>query len=903
MPSAGSIRAGRAYVEIGAALGPLQQGLRRASQMLSSWGASISAMGQRIFGMGAAVTGGFAAASKVFASVGDNLQKMSLRTGVSVEALSELAFAASRSGANLEDVERAIRAMQKNLGTSSASTQKALTELGLSLEQLAGLAPEDQFTAIADAIARLPDATMRAAYAIQLFGRNGTALLPMLENGAAGLSQLRAEARRLGLTMTTDEANAAAALTDAMGSLWAVLRRLVVAVGAELAPMLTELANRVAAAIAPTVQFIRTHGEIIRLAFRLAAGVAAAGAGLFALGKTMTLAGGAAGLLAGGVGVIARMLPLILSPMGAITAAVTVLGVAGLHAFGGWQAILKPLRALFQQLATAANQGVAAILVGFGRARALLGDVTANVRNLLNTVITIAANTGRTIAGALSPVAGVIMRIVSELGHLAAVPVRLANLAVGFVRGVFQAFSEMVGLASGIVGAVRTAVGQSFGFLGRAANAVLLPVQAIAATVSGLLRIIGTALSPVQAVLGAVVTGLTSISNLASYLEQAFSNIFRIVSQAVNALAGAGRAVAGILASVRAIGTAISQLFTGIATFGQQTVSVTGAVVTYMTDAFQSVFQNLSAGWQWLSGIAIQAWQGIRDALAAGDMQLAAEVAMTGLQVVWLETVTWIKQKWVDLKVGLISIWHNTISGIAQLLLTGVAAMETIWTNLQQTFRRLWVQTVSFLGDTWDRLYYWLARSFTRLTHLFSSAAEQAAAMQAIDEEQARRAADRRARTQEELARIDREAAQRRQQIDQGLMDSLATLEEDRKRALADATKSQTAGLDEVRAKADQARKRFNELTQQAQAAREAVQAQKELQAPKIPTPPEIAKTVTERLPELQKLSSAGTFSALAARNLGMSGPLDRIAKATENTAENTRRMTRLLEENEAEFT
>jgi len=73
----------------------------------------------------------------------------------------------------------------------------------VSVEDLAGLSPEQQFKLIADRLAEIEDPTPRAATAMDVFGRSGTKLLAMLSGGAAGIEELQEQARGLGLTITS----------------------------------------------------------------------------------------------------------------------------------------------------------------------------------------------------------------------------------------------------------------------------------------------------------------------------------------------------------------------------------------------------------------------------------------------------------------------------------------------------------------------------------------------------------------------------------------------------------------------------------------------------------------------------------------------------------------------------
>ena len=204
-----------------------------------------AALGLAIGGA-AAITGFAIGAIKNFADLGDELDKMSKRTGVSVETLSELKFAAEQSGASLETIEKALKRMattilDADMGLSTATD--ALDAIGLSVEQLQGLNPEQQFLLIANALAGVEDASTRAALAQRIFGRSGTELLPLFTSGAEGMEALRKEARELGVVMSQEDAAAAAEFNDSLNRLKSVLQGLGFAIAKEIIPQFTEWIN------------------------------------------------------------------------------------------------------------------------------------------------------------------------------------------------------------------------------------------------------------------------------------------------------------------------------------------------------------------------------------------------------------------------------------------------------------------------------------------------------------------------------------------------------------------------------------------------------------------------------------------------------------------------------------
>ena len=91
------IMAGRAYVSL-YAKNDISKALKTAQKDLQAFGSSLVGIGAKVAAMGVGIVGSLTGAVAHFASVGDALDKMSQRTGVSGTALAELGFAAEQSG-------------------------------------------------------------------------------------------------------------------------------------------------------------------------------------------------------------------------------------------------------------------------------------------------------------------------------------------------------------------------------------------------------------------------------------------------------------------------------------------------------------------------------------------------------------------------------------------------------------------------------------------------------------------------------------------------------------------------------------------------------------------------------------------------------------------------------------
>jgi len=343
MAGAGDIRAGRAFVEL-FVRDNLSKDLAAISAKLQAFGAAVAGIGRQALLAGGGILAGLGGAVKVFSDTGSHLQDLSLRTGVGVESLSSLGFAAEHAGLSAESLEHSFRHLARGIqeaAEGSGSAGKALVMLGLNLQELQGLAPDEQFRRIGAALGGLADPSQRAALAMEIFGRAGTELLPLFAEGADGLARLEARARELGVVFSGPEAKAAKEFSNALVDLWAVVKMGVAQVGAALVPELKQVVAWVTTGAQVVVRFVRENRALILAVAGVAAGIAGVGAVLIAVGGAVSLADAAFAALATVVGVVVSVaeaiggaMAFLVSPLGLVVVAVVAAGAAILYFSG-----------------------------------------------------------------------------------------------------------------------------------------------------------------------------------------------------------------------------------------------------------------------------------------------------------------------------------------------------------------------------------------------------------------------------------------------------------------------------------------------------------------------------------------------------------------------------------------
>lgn len=245
---------------------------------LQKFGKSMQKVGASFAAVGGAITAALGVAVKSLANAADVADDTAKRTGLTVEAVQELGYVAKMTGSNLATVEVALRTMQKGLtdsGTESAAFTSALETLGLSLAELRAMNPQAQFDALSQAIAGVMDPSQRAGLAMTVFGRAGTALLPMLAEGADGIAKLKDEAHKYGYVMSQEVAEAGSNFNDNLDRLKGSLGGLAQQVVAGLLPTLNSLVKCAADVVAGIKEWINNNPNLVSTLAHVATSVGA----------------------------------------------------------------------------------------------------------------------------------------------------------------------------------------------------------------------------------------------------------------------------------------------------------------------------------------------------------------------------------------------------------------------------------------------------------------------------------------------------------------------------------------------------------------------------------------------------------------------------------------------------
>lgn len=289
--------------------------LDKANRQLANFGkkteSAVSLAKKAFAGLSVAlVATKLAAMTREVINTGDELNKMSQKVGLSVEQLSSLQYSAELSDVSNRQLETGLVRLNRTLGQTGTAGEKQrqiLEALNVTSKDVGGVVTE-----LADRFSGMEDGAVKTAIAVELFGKSGASLIPLLNAGADGLRKNEDELRRLGALMGGDVAQASEEYNDNITRLNTAFDGLKIKLASKALPAMVEFTNSI-------VRWLSVGGRVESIANRIAIafeamGVAAKIAGGFILGG---LVGGPVGA---GLGALLATIDEIADRIGALRA-------------------------------------------------------------------------------------------------------------------------------------------------------------------------------------------------------------------------------------------------------------------------------------------------------------------------------------------------------------------------------------------------------------------------------------------------------------------------------------------------------------------------------------------------------------------------------------------------------
>ena len=248
---------------IGTAMSAVGNRLKFFGTGLSTFGRGVMAYGSKMMAFAGMGLAGVTYVTKRFIDLGDALNKMSARTGATVEWLSAMSFGAERSGATIEMLEQAIRKLNKAIAEAQNGNRtpyEVFRKLRIdpSSMEFKSMDAGAQFELVARRLNEVQSQAEKTRLAMALFEEGGVMLLPLLGD----IDKLKQKAKELGIIMTKEQADTAAALLDAWTNFKYQLNAIFMSLGEAIAPALKQVVTWLSKMVKPIQSFVNEHREL-----------------------------------------------------------------------------------------------------------------------------------------------------------------------------------------------------------------------------------------------------------------------------------------------------------------------------------------------------------------------------------------------------------------------------------------------------------------------------------------------------------------------------------------------------------------------------------------------------------------------------------------------------------------
>ena len=177
------------------------------------------------------------------AAAADAIGKLASSTGMAHEPLQVFQKLAEENGISGDKLGEAVKRMTKRLAEAKmgfGEALPALERLGLNVEELASMRPEQAFLKIGAAIGQLPQKGDQAAAAFKIFSDQGLAMVPMFANLEANVKDTADEMLSLGQILSGTQIKNIEAMNDAFADVKRTAFQIGTQVLANFAPAITK---------------------------------------------------------------------------------------------------------------------------------------------------------------------------------------------------------------------------------------------------------------------------------------------------------------------------------------------------------------------------------------------------------------------------------------------------------------------------------------------------------------------------------------------------------------------------------------------------------------------------------------------------------------------------------------
>ena len=615
--------------------------------------------------------------------------------GGTITQASEWRAVADRFGVSTSQMSVAMKTLSKDM----VSGKGPLVELGIASKDSTGhMRPMgDVMLDIADKFQKMPNGAEKSRLAVQLFGKTGTSLLPILNQGSGGIQKFMEDAQRMGVVVGDNAPAQLKKMKMAQADLHESVEGLKVSFGSDIMPALATfvsfLAQHVVPVIGAVVNFVQRNKDV----FGPLAAVILAAAAAFKVASIAMAAFNA----------VMDANPIVL-----IAAAIAALAVAVVLLWTHWNEVWNWIM----------HHKAYAIIIG------LMVPIAGQLVLLVGAVRYLYQNWD-SIWKAIQGVAEIAWHYL-DTGLQA-----MASFFVSVWHGLYTAvMSVWAGIQTAVhvgVAVVSSVISAGMAVVRTVWNAAWTVMSTLATAAWTVIRaVVNAGITVIRSVISA---GMTVIHAVWSASWTVMSTIASAVWTAIRAVVQAGIAV---LRSVISAGlTVISAVWNAAWTVIKTTFTVVWTVlrtialvyIGLIAAGIKAALIGLQAAWNAIWNAIKVAFQAIWNALKAICGPAIAWIAST-ITTVWHAVQGVFSTVWNAIRAAFEAVW-NVLKAIVGAATSWISStINTVWHVVYSVFQTVWNAIRSFFETLWNILRSivgaatsWIATTINNAWHVVYS--------------------------------------------------------------------------------------------------------------------------------------------------------------------------------------
>ncbi len=215
-------------VRVGSDISGAKLGLAEVSTDVEAAGSGAGRLGAMFLGAGALAVAGIGGVAAFGVAAVDHMTEagqaafeMSEKFGIAADSASAWIAVGAQLGLTGDQIGTGYKFLAKNMEALNLQHEKgkplagdlakSFKELGVNVFDAHGHLMDEQsiLLEVATAFSKMPDGPEKAGLAMKLFGKEGADLIPLLNQGRAGIEKLMASGKAMGDVMSTDQVEAA----------------------------------------------------------------------------------------------------------------------------------------------------------------------------------------------------------------------------------------------------------------------------------------------------------------------------------------------------------------------------------------------------------------------------------------------------------------------------------------------------------------------------------------------------------------------------------------------------------------------------------------------------------------------------------------------------------------------